>query len=140
MKSYEVKRIMARILALTSRCTITNRLDLRKHKNFGTDIHKNLFQYGVDELEGYPTKTSNSTSSVEKERSIHLRESQSAAKICPVQGILRSTCSYNATAPNENVRECDLVISLAGASTSCKAWSVHSIKGFGRTRCTTPPI
>ena len=94
---------MARILPLTSRFTVTNRLDLRKHKNFGTDIHKNLFQYGDDELEEYPTKTSNSISSVEKERSIHLRESQSAAKICPVQGILRSTCFYNATVPNENV-------------------------------------
>ena len=68
------------------------------------------------------------------------RESQSAAKICPVQGILRSMCSYNATAPNENVRKCDLVICLAGASTSCKAWSVYSIKGFWRTRCITPPI
>ena len=44
--------------------------------------HKNLFHCGVDELEGYRTKTSNSIGSVEKERPIHLRESQSASKIC----------------------------------------------------------
>ena len=38
---------------------------------------------------------------MQKERSIHLRENQTASKICHVQGIVRSTCFYNVTAPNE---------------------------------------
>ena len=103
IESYEVKRIMARTMAITSRCPDTNRLDFRKNKNFGTDVHKNLFQYGVDELEGYPTKTSNKISSVKKREIYPFKEEPKSCKDLSCPRYITQHVFYNATTPNKNV-------------------------------------